>query len=179
MCKGNTESNDNYLMRCDSHAQNLDLAGSTHIFCSPTILGKLINEVSNKENKEMMKRFKAMCFILRLDDSWYSELLEDLKKCFRGRDEYPQSISAAYKLLICTCYQIGYVNRKSPWPCYRENGKENFNFTQQGGNSAQNNYQELILGRDGVLHESTTCLVIFQTSVLLVKEPNLHKSELF
>ena len=49
------------------------------------------------------ERFKAMCFILREDEKRYGDLLEELRKgVYRGRDEYPNTVSDAYELLLWT-----------------------------------------------------------------------------
>ena len=37
--------------------------------------------------------FKAMCFVLRLDESRYGDLLDELRKeVYKGRDKYPNTV---------------------------------------------------------------------------------------
>ena len=60
------------------------------------------------------ERFKAVCFILRADETRYGNLLEELRKgVYRNRDEYPNTVSDAYELLLRTSQQIGYIQRRT------------------------------------------------------------------
>jgi len=54
-----------------------------------------------------------MCFLLRADETRFSELLKGLRKgILKRRDEYPKTVMEAYKLLIWTSGRIGHVQRK-------------------------------------------------------------------
>ena len=49
-----------------------------------------------------------MCFVLRTDKIRYSNLLEELRKgVYRGRDEYPTTVTNAYELLLRTSHKSG------------------------------------------------------------------------
>ena len=66
------------------------------------------------------ERYKAMCFILRAGENRYVYLLEELRKgVYRGRDEYPNTVSNAYELLLRTSQQIGYSQRRMGQPSHR------------------------------------------------------------
>ena len=158
--QGQTESDDNYLTRFNSKAKNLELAGGEHIFCSPTILGKSLDTASPDEIKKENERFRAICFIQRADETRYSELLEDLRKgVFRGRDEYPETVSDAYELLIRTSTQLGYVNRSRNTNT-RSRSSRNFTFTQNGGhnnNDSGNDSAQITAGKNGETFPDILC----------------------
>ena len=117
------------------------------------------NNVEIDAEKEI---FKAICFILRADETRYGDLLEELwKGVYRGRDEYPNTVSDAYELLLWTSQQIGYSQRRTGQPSHRAqtSGKsEGFIFTQQGGRGrhgaerGNENNQEEVAGRNKILH---------------------------
>ena len=51
-----------------------------------------------------------MSFLQPADMNRYGELIKDLKKSgHRGRDEYPETMAGAYKLLVRTSKQSGHV----------------------------------------------------------------------
>ena len=84
------------------------LAGGRHILCSPQILGKDIIFCTPMKKNAEKERFKAMCFILRADKIGYGGILEELRKgLYRGRNEYPITMSDAYELLLQTSQQLG------------------------------------------------------------------------
>ena len=60
MKQGITESDDDYLTRFNSRCKNLELAGGQHIFCSPAILKKKIQDATEEEIRDETERFKAM-----------------------------------------------------------------------------------------------------------------------
>ena len=81
-----------------------------HILCSPQILGKDMASCTTVEIDTEKERFKAMCFILRADETRYGYLLEELRKgVYRGTVKYPNTVSDAYELLLRTSQQIGYI----------------------------------------------------------------------
>jgi len=58
------------------------------MFCSEEFLGSEISFAAPDDIEREKERFYAMCFLLRLDENRYGELLKDLKwGVFRGRDE--------------------------------------------------------------------------------------------
>jgi hypothetical protein len=78
---------------------------------SPLILGSSIQDATLEKKATKKEEFLAMCFFIRADERRYGDLHEDLKKgVFRGRDEYPKTISDAYQLLLRTSRQLGYQN---------------------------------------------------------------------
>jgi len=89
MRQGNTDKD--FLSRFDSRSKKLEMVGGEHLFCSPKLLDKKISEATDNEVEKENERFKSTCFLLRADESRYSELLDDLKKgVYRSWDEYPK-----------------------------------------------------------------------------------------
>ena len=112
--QGENEPEDCYLTRFNSRLKNMELTGGAHFLCSPQLLGKTMTEASTEEVEEEREKFKAMCFILRADESLYGDLLDDLKSgVHRNRDEYPKTLSGAYELLIRTRGQLEKQKRYS------------------------------------------------------------------
>jgi len=112
--KGVMESDDDCLIRFSVKAKNLELAGEEHIFCSPIIIKKAIHEVTDDEVETKCKRFHAMCFVLHADEIHHGELQEELKcGVFKGKDEYPSTVSNAYELFLHTSHQIGVSHRRA------------------------------------------------------------------
>ena len=76
---------------------------------SSTLLKKKIKDATKTRIKAKWERFKAMCFLLRADEGHYGEILDELKKVvYKGRDEYPKMVSAAYELLLKNCNNSEY-----------------------------------------------------------------------
>jgi len=95
------EENDTHLKCFKSNVETLKIAGGNHMLVSPEMTGKTLTVANTKEVTEELEHFKAMCFILRADDSHYKKLLDDLKNsAYRGRDEYPKTLIAAYDFLV-------------------------------------------------------------------------------
>ena len=159
MKQGQSESDDDYLKRFNSRVKNLELAGGAHIFCSPKTLGKDISLASPEEIEAESKRFRAICFLLRSDEYRYKELLVDLKKgAYRGRDEYPTTVSGVYELMILTSQQIGYNQRQNRGIQGRQMGR-NFTFAQNRAVAQEpaNIPPRIVPGRDGVTHNTILC----------------------
>ena len=96
-----SESNDAYLTRFKSTIQTLKIAGGDHILVSGTMLGKDLNEATDTELNIERERFMGMCFILRSHEGTYKKLLDDLKRSANlGRDEYPETLTEAFNLLV-------------------------------------------------------------------------------
>ena len=95
------ESNDAYLTRFKSSCETLILAGGAHIFVSEQMMNKKIADATTKELVEEKEKMKAIFFILRSDESRYKDLLKDLKSsAYRGRDEYPTTLTNGFDLLV-------------------------------------------------------------------------------
>ena len=106
MRQGATESDDDYLTRFNARAESLELAGGGHIFCSPDILKKAIERATTEEIKDEKEIFKAICFLVRADETRYRSLIYDLKQSvIGGRDDYPTTVAGAYDLLVRTARQ--------------------------------------------------------------------------
>ena len=54
----------------------MNLAGGTHILCSPQIIDKDLIQCTNTEINAEKDIFKAMCFVSRADESRYRDLVE-------------------------------------------------------------------------------------------------------
>ena len=132
------------------------MVGGEHIFVSPTILGSDVSSARTEDKTKQKEKFLAMCFFMHADERRYGELHEELKKgVFRGRDEYPVTVSDAYEFLIRTSRQIG----------YQRNHRMGGNRFRGGRTGSTNNFMLVqnrndpvpIPGNDGVLHEDITC----------------------
>jgi len=88
------------------------LAGGEH-FYSLQILGMPLGEHTANDIEKEKKKFKAMCFLLKADENRYARLLDDSKKVYKWRNEYPTTVSDAYELLIRTSRQLSYNPRRS------------------------------------------------------------------
>jgi len=55
-----TKSNDEYLTRFNAKANNLELVGGAHFFCSPKFLKKKAGEITPDEFCEQSERTKAV-----------------------------------------------------------------------------------------------------------------------
>jgi len=117
------------------------MSEGAHVMCSPKILNKAIHEADSDEVEKETERFKAMCFLLRDDESRYRDLLEQSKKGVRkGRDEYPMTIADAYQLLLRTSKLIGYKKsqRFGERGCSRSaHDNQNFVLAQKRRNTIQ------------------------------------------
>ena len=51
--------------------------------------------------KDEAERFRAICFIIRVDESRFKKLYNDLESsACRGMDEYPTTLTATYDFLV-------------------------------------------------------------------------------
>jgi len=156
--QGINKSDDDYLSRFNSRFKNLEMAGGGHIFCSPDLLKKKLQDANDDEITAETERFNAMCFLLRSDDTRYGELLDDLRRgVHRGRDEYPKTVTSAYELLLHTSRQKGYWrfprgNRRFNNRNEMEQKDGHFTFTQKGKTTP-----DVVPGRDGMTHEDIRC----------------------
>ena len=167
------ESNDAYLTRFKSTIQTLKIAGGDHILVSGTILGEDLNKATDTEINIERERFMGMCFILRSHVGTYKKLLDDLKRSANlGRDEYPETLTEDFNLLVRESGEYDAVRRPFN-PRYGlgrggrgGRGRSNFLSAQQGRGDGRNvifsrtnnnNSTEIITGTDGENHPNTTC----------------------
>ena len=81
--------------------QTLKIAGGGHILVSGTMLGKDLNKATEAEINIEREKFMGMCFILHSHEGTYKKLLDDLKRSANlGRDEYPETLTEAFNLLV-------------------------------------------------------------------------------
>ena len=122
-------------------------------------------EVTTEEGK-----FKAILFLIRVDDYKYVKLFEDIIKAdFVGRDEYPETLNGAYELLVSTSSQFGGIILSRGRRNFRsEHGrvgrtsvlfKQAIGISDQGGHSStpgsSSTQRDTVPGRDGRLYSYT------------------------
>ena len=179
--QGQNELEDEYLARFNAKQKSLEMVGGDHIFVSPKILGAKIHEATEENIRKEKERFLAMCFFMRADPNLYSELHEDLKKgVFRGRDEYPTTVSDAYELLLRTRKQLGYARSSRNTTRFRggrtddrNRQGENFMLVQAGDGNPRDR-ADPVPGRDGILHSQTKCFACSKFGHYSDNCPNLR-----
>ena len=154
--QGPTESNNSFRKKIDVSALTLDLAGGSHVLCSPDlILADDENNITEKEMHNEMEKVKAMILFLRTDSVRYGGLHDDLcQSVYRGMDEFLTTVTAAYDLLQHTSGKVGanksnFQDRLSKFR-FRRGGKRNFTFVQSSNSEA-------VPGKDGKLYTHITC----------------------
>ena len=81
--------------------KTLNIAGGEHLLVSKEMLGKDYFALIVEERNTAKDKLMAVCFILRSNEGRYKKLLEDLKSSAnRGRDEYPETFTSAFDLLV-------------------------------------------------------------------------------
>ena len=151
--QGATESNDSFRKRVESSALTLGLAGGAHVFCSPKLV-ETENEdnVTETEVKVEVEKVKAMVMLLKADPVRYGTLQEDLcLSVYKGRDEFPTTLTATYDLLQHTSGKLGKVKtalseRLSKFKFRR---KKNVTFVQSD--------KSAVAGKDGKMYDHITC----------------------
>ena len=99
-----------------------------------------LEEVTTEEEKS-----KAMLFLLRVYESRYGKLFEDMSKAdFVGKDEYPETINGAYELLVLASRQFGGIILRGGRRNFRNElghgGRTSVVFTQTRGKRGERNY---------------------------------------
>ena len=95
------ETNKAYHTKFKSMIETLKIAGGEHILVSPVMIGTELSAASGSQIREEKEKYMAICFILRSDEIRYKRLLEDLKRSANlGRDEYPETLTKAFDLLV-------------------------------------------------------------------------------
>ena len=169
------ETNDAYLTRFKSMIETLKIAGGEHVLISPVLLGKTIENATPTEIKAEKEKFMAVCFMLRSDDARYKTLLDGLKRSANlGRDEYPETLTEAFDLLVRESGEYDTVrpltNRFRGRGGRGGRGRQSYLFAQQGrggrgnaGNEASysrtndSNSNEIVAGTDGSIFQDVAC----------------------
>ena len=154
--QGATESNDSFRKRIDSSALTLSLSGGNHMLWSPELIRPADSSgiPTDIEVDKEMATFKAMVMILRADAGRFSELQATLfEGVYKGRDEFPITVTAAYDLLQhisgdITSYTTPLRNGRSR---FRRNRRlANFTFTQTSD-------PKVVPGNDSRVYPHITC----------------------
>ena len=108
--QGANESNDSYRKRIDAATLTLSLAGGEHMLYSPILIeAKIPNAPSETELAVEENKLKAVLMILNSDSNRYTTLVESLfEGVYKGRDEFPTTVTAAYELLQHISIDTGY-----------------------------------------------------------------------
>ena len=174
--QGARESNDSFRKRIDAYALTLSLTNGKHVMCSPElIVAENKDSPTEKEKEAEIEKFKAMLMILRADPGRFGQLQESLfDGVFKGRDEFPKTMTAAYDLLqhiasdisSYTC-QNRFTNRFK----FRKGQRvSNISFMQKAGKDA-------VPGTDGKIH-NITCHSCNQVGHYANKCPNKRHTTL-
>jgi len=142
--------------------KNLELAGGENMVYSAMLLQKLLGMTipSADDIKKEKEKFKAICILLRSDEFRYGVLLGELcKSAYLVRDEYPQTLSLAYHLLLQTSNNLNYKRTVKNPARYnhftnQQRSGNNYTFTQKGTMDKEKN---LVPGSDGNSHEGIKC----------------------
>ena len=133
------EANDVYLTCFKSMVQTLKIAGGEHGLVSKVMLKKEVVDATDDEIYNEREKFLAVCFILRSNKTRYAKLLDDLKRSANlGRDEYPESLTEAFNLLVRESGEYNGVRRAYNPRFGRGHGgqggrgRNGFMFDQQG-----------------------------------------------
>ena len=182
------ETNDAYLTRFKSMVETLKIAGGEHILVSKVMLKKELSAASKEEINAEKERFMAVCYMLKSDDGRYKRLNDDLKSSAnRGRDEYPQTLTDAFNLLVRESGEYDTV--RANVPRYRRaggrggRGRQSFLFAQTGrggggrghdnsySRTNENNSDEIVPGTNGETFQNTTCYGCFFVGIIVA---NVH-----
>ena len=91
---------DAYLSRFKSVSESLVLAGGENIFVSEKIMKTQMKDATKEKIENESNTFKSICYMSRSDESRCKTLLYDLESSsYRGRDEYPTTLTTIYDLL--------------------------------------------------------------------------------
>ena len=158
--QGPNESNDSFRKRIDSAALTLSLAGGDHMLWSPALIKMKMPDQgpSDKEIESDTDTFKAMVMILRADSNRYSSLQKTLfEGVYKGRDEFPVTVTAAYDLLQHFSSDITSYSKPIRGGRFRfrrgrklANHNSNLTFTQSAT-------KETVPGNDSRVYPHITC----------------------
>jgi hypothetical protein len=102
MRQGENENDSAYMKRFKVNMETLLSAGGCHILCSPEIMNTNDSDDPTDEEVEAEEnKFKAIVFLKRGDIKRYGDLVKELENSTHlGQDEYPESLAAAYDLMV-------------------------------------------------------------------------------
>ena len=156
-----SESNDSFRKRIDSGALTLMLAGGTSALCSLELMN--VTDPKAPTQDEVLaeiEKVKAIMMILRADPNRYASLQESLfDDVYKGRDEFPITVTAAYDLLQHKAMGIASTTalrstrfrfRRSRR--HRGQQQQHVIFTQ-----AKNKSSTAVAGNDGKLYPHIDC----------------------
>jgi len=101
--QGLTKLDEEYLNHFNSQLKNLELSSGDHMIYSPKLLKKTLGgaKLSDDDIEKDKEKFRAICFLVRLDENRYRNLLISLRKSvFLGRDEYPKTLASTYDFFL-------------------------------------------------------------------------------
>ena len=157
--QGQSESNDSFRKRIDSAALTLMLAGGTNALCSFDLIEALDPMApTHDEIEKEIEKIKAIMMILRADGNRYLGLQESLfDDVYKGRDEFPVTVTAAYDLLQHKAMSIASTaslksHRFRFHRSKRRNNQHNVIFTQ-----ARSSSSKVVAGKDGKVYSHIDC----------------------
>ena len=156
-----SESNDSFRKRVESEALTLMLAGGTNALCSLELM-KASNPKAPTQDEVLteIEKVKAIMMILKADPNRYGSLQESLfDDVYKGRDEFPVTVTAAYDLLQHKAMSIAstaslrtnrFRFRRSRGG--RRNHQQHVTFAQ-----AKSKTNNAVAGNDGKLYPHIDC----------------------
>ena len=167
------ETNEAHHTKFKSMIETLKIAGGEHLLVSPSMLGAELSTATDLQIRQEKEKYMAICFILRSDELRHKRLLEDLKRSANlGRDEYPETLTDAFDLLVRESGEYDTVratsNRHRGRGTRGGRGRQNFLFAQQGrGDSGNESYtysrmnddnsNEIVAGTNGETFPNIAC----------------------
>ena len=154
------ETNEDYRTRFESQTTTMGLVGGKHILTSPTLLQRIVKKgnttiATDKQKLEEEQKMKAMIMIIGADHGRFATIQRTLRDgVILGRDEYPETVTAAYDLLQSTCPTLNKPSRFGSR--FRKGGRfklGNVSFVQLG----EKNNTPPVPGTDGIIHPNITC----------------------
>ena len=154
--QGINESNDSFQKRVDAASLTLTLIGGEHFLCNPDLIETVdpLKPTEQEINHEIEK-VKSMVMVLRSDPARYNALHDSLMDgVYKGRDEFPTSVTGAYELLQHTSTDITGHERKR---LGRFRFRRNNQYNQRNFTFAQTSNVNPVAGRDGKVYSHVKC----------------------
>ena len=157
--QGENESDDLFQKRADTVTQNLILAGGEDVLYPRKLLPAGVADSNNPKSEEKEKtidRIRAMHLLCRSDPKRQGTTVDELRKAKDvGRNEWPQTQPAAFKLIVKRSNLLQSTGKYNP----NSNNRRNDRFRRgaqflQGSASDSN---ELVPGTDGSVQPNRTC----------------------
>ena len=161
MKQGPFESNDVFCRRVDSNALTVQLVGGKGMLCSEKIIVKVKKDSppTDEEIKTEIEKLKAMVMMRRADPGRFGSLLSTLDDGVNlDRDEYPETVTAAYELLQRTSSNISGDKSFAKSRGNRMRNKfTNVMFAQRKTSNDGANSNSPIPGRNGKVYDDIEC----------------------